>query len=162
MFSDVISGLALIVALLAFWQASLVNRTQQASSAWLAQLSAIIEVEGRLGDLPEALRFHGIGRDELDQAGLTPQEFAYLLNSFTLGDIQDRVLHPNLRIPFGVKTETYRYRMCKSKETRKAWPMIKKLMNPSAFVDRIDLTIRSQEEEEARGYNKDSAYRRQS
>lgn len=149
MISDMISGLALIVALLALWQASLANRAQQASSAWLTHLSEIVEVEARLGELPEALRFHGMSKEELDRAGLTPQEFAYLLNSFTLGATWDRILHPNLRTPFGV--DSYRYRMCKSKETRKAWPLVKKLMNPSVFVDRIDLTIRMQMEEEERG-----------
>ena len=149
MVSDVISGSALIVALLALWQASLANKAQQASSAWLTQLSEIVEVEARLGELPEALRFHGMSKEELDQAGLTPQEFAYLLNSFTLGGIRDRQLYPILRAPFGV--DSYRYRMCKSKETRKAWPLVRKLMNPSDFVERVDLTIRKQIEEEEGG-----------
>jgi hypothetical protein len=149
MISDVISGLALIAALLALWQASLANKAQQASSTWLSHLSEIVEVEARLGEFPEALRFHGMSKEELDQAGLTPQEFAYLLNSFTLGGTWDRILHPSLRTPFGV--DTYRYRMCKSKETRKAWPLVKKLMNPSDFVDRVDLTIRRQIEEEESG-----------
>lgn len=155
MLSDVFSGLALIVALLALWQASLANKAQQASSAWLTQLSEIVEVEARLGELPEALRFHGMSKEELDQAGLTPKEFAYLLNNLTLGGIRDRIHHPNLRTPFGAGS--YRYRMCKSKETRKAWPLVRRLMNPSAFVDRVDLTIRKQiEEEEAAGIARQS------
>lgn len=138
--------IALIVALVALWQAYRANKAQQDSSARLTQLSAIVEVEARLGDLPEALRFHGMSKEELDQAGITPHELAYLLNNFTLGGTSDRILGRNLRIPFGV--DSYRYRMCKSKETRKAWPLVKKLMNPSDFVDRIDLTIREQIEQE--------------
>jgi hypothetical protein len=144
--SDAIAGLALMMALLALWQSSRANRAQQASSAWLTHLAEIVEVESRLGSLPEALRFHGLAKEDLDQAGLTPQEFAYLLNSFTLGGTWDRILHPNLRTPFGV--DSYRYRMCKSKQTRRAWPLVKKLLNPSDFVARVELTIKQIEEEE--------------
>lgn len=151
--SDIVSALALVASLLALWQAILANKGQQASSTWLTHLSEIVEVEGRLGELPEALRFHGMSKEDLEQAGLTPQEFAYLLNSFTLGATWDRILHPNVRTPFGV--DNYRYRMCESKETRKAWPLVKKLMNPSDFVDRVDLTIKRIEVKEAR--NADTA-----
>ncbi len=147
MTANVLSVLALIVAVLALWQAHLANKTQQSSSTWLAHLSEIVEVEARLGDLPEALRFHGISKEELDHVGLAPQEFAYLLNSFTLGSAWDRILHPNLRTPFGV--DSYRYRMCKSRDFRKAWPLVKRLMNPSDFVARVDLTIMQLEGDES-------------
>jgi hypothetical protein len=38
--------------------------------------------------------------------------------------------------------------MCKSKQTRRAWPLVKKLLNPSDFVARVELTIKQIEEEE--------------
>ena len=147
--SDMFSGLAFLVALLALWQSSRTNKAQQATSAWLTQLSAIVEVESRLGELPEALRFHGIKKEELDQAGLTAEELSYLLNSFTLGGIRDKVLYPKLRTAFEI--DSYRYRMCTSKETRRAWPLVKKLMNPSNFVARVDLTIERIEDTEEEG-----------
>lgn len=100
--SDAIAGFALVVALLALWQSSRANKAQQTASAWLAHLSEIVEVESRLGDLPEALRFHGLAVEDLAAVGLTPQEFAYLLNSFTLGATWDQLLNPNLRTPFAV------------------------------------------------------------
>jgi hypothetical protein len=85
--------------------------------------------------------------EELQEVDLTPKEFAYLLNSFTLGSVRQAILYPDDRAPFPV--DNYRYRMCQSEATRKAWPLVKKLMSPSSFVERVDRTIR-----EIEGQNK--------
>jgi hypothetical protein len=98
-----------------------------------------------------------LSKEDLDKAGITPQEFAYLLNSFTLGGTWHRILHPDLKTPFGV--DHYRYRMCKSGATRKAWPLVKMLMNRSPFVEQVDLTIKQIEDKEAECAKKDKLSR---
>ena len=123
------------------------QKRQETSETWLSHLSEIVVVEARLGELPEALRFHGLGKEDLDAAGITSHEFAYLLNSFTLGGTWHRILHPKLKTPFGV--DHYRYRMCKSEATRRAWPLVRMLMYRSPFVEQVDLTIKQIEAEEA-------------
>lgn len=127
-------------ALFSWMQFKKVQKRQEVSETSLSHLAEIVAVEAQLGQLPEALRFHGLSKEDLGEAGVTAQEFAYLLNSFTLGSTWHRILHPNRRTPFGI--DHYRSRMCESEATRKAWPLVKKMMNPSDFVESIDSTIR--------------------
>lgn len=136
-----------VAALFSWIQYRKARRQQEVSETWLSHLAEIVAVEGQLGQLPEALRFHGLNKEDLDQAGVTPHEFAYLLNSFTLGGTWHRILHPNCRTPFGV--DHYRYRMCESEATRRAWPLIRKMMNPNEFVESIDATIKAIEIKDA-------------
>lgn len=133
-------------ALFSWVQYKKAQKRQEVSETRLSHLAEIVAVEAQLGQLPEALRFHGLSKEDLDEVGVTPQEFAYLLNSFTLGGTWHRILHPNRRTPFGV--DHYRSRMCESSATRKAWPLVKKMMNPSEFVESIDSTIRKIEGKE--------------
>jgi hypothetical protein len=139
---EVISFLSLVFSAVALWQ----TRRSVRASTLIGHLSEIVQVESRLGELPSALRFHGLTKENLNKAGIDGPEFAYLLNSFTLASVRQDILRPKIRSVF--PRESYRYQMCLSKDTRKAWPLIKKLMNPSPFVDRIDRTIKSIEKEE--------------
>lgn len=142
-----LSVLSLVISLVALWQASRAFRAQQVASTLLTHLSAIVQVESRLGELPEALRFHCVAKEELDEAGVTPPELAYLLNSFTLGSVRQDILAPTVRDAFSAGN--YRYCMCQSKATRNAWPLVKRLMNPSPFIERIDRTIENIERDGA-------------
>jgi hypothetical protein len=110
-------------------------------------MSAIVQVESRLADFPPALRFHGLSEEDLERVEIEPRDFAYLLNSFTLGSIRQSILSRWKQSAF--PPGDYRYQMCLAKETRRAWPLVKKLMNPSAFVARIDRTIEEIERREA-------------
>ena len=137
MFSDIVSVLALIVSAVAFWQTMRLNR--------VAYYTEMAQVEARLSDLPGALRFHGLAKEDLLAVGLALDEFAYLLNSFTLGSTRHQVLSRSTK-PF--RPGTYRYNMCKSEATRRAWPLIKMMMNTTDFVKAIDRTIERIEAEE--------------
>jgi hypothetical protein len=104
-----------------------------------ANLSPIAEVEKMLGDIPTALEFHGIREEELAEHGLSASEFAYLVASFTVGGTYHRALEPDSRTPF--KEGTYRYNMCLSQKTQDAWPLLKRMLNPTPFRDRIEATF---------------------
>jgi hypothetical protein len=141
--AEVLSSLSLFVSIIA----AVYARSSIRASTLAAHMSAIVQVESRLAELPDALRFHGLSVEDLKAAGIEPCEFAYLLNSFTLGSIRQRILSRWDRRAF--PSGDYRYQMCLAKETRRAWPLVKKLMNPGAFVDRIDRTIEKIEKQEA-------------
>ena len=110
MISDAISGLALLVAMFALWHSIRAGRKQAGFATYLAHLAEIVQVEARLGQLPEALRFHGIRKEDLESVGVTPQELAYLVNSFTLGSAWHKILTPSIITPYGVGS--YRFLRC--------------------------------------------------
>jgi hypothetical protein len=138
--SDTILAISLIVSLLALWQAVRIYKRQETASTRLAHLPSILAVEGSLANLPEALRFHGIDPKDLEEAGITPQEFAYLLTSFTCGGVWHQIAPPSVKTDYEI--DEYRSRMCESEPTRKAWPLVRRLMNTSTFVTLVDSAIR--------------------
>lgn len=144
--SDSISVISLILSLVAVVLSLRANRRQEVAATMLGHLSPIVELESRLGVLPNALRFHGVGEEEIREAGLEPQEFAYLVNSFTLGSVWHQIITPKIKTEYGI--DEYRTRMCRSKEFRRAWPVVKKLLNPTDFVDLIDATVKTFERKE--------------
>jgi len=111
-------------------------------------LSPIINVELKISDIPTVLRFHGITKEQLAEAGVTEQELAYLAASFSAGRIYHEARKGHITTPFDETSESYRYRMCASPDTRKAWKLIRLMMNESSFVDRIQATINEIEEKE--------------
>lgn len=115
------------------------NLRQQQSTALVQSLTAFIEVEQRLGDIPTALQFHGIDPEELTKAGITPEEFSYLLTSFTAGGIFYRIKPKVANEPYA--EGTYRYAMLKAEKTQKAWPILRKFLEPSHFRDKIEMTL---------------------
>ena len=111
-------------------------------SSLLANHSNLIQIESLVGDFPSILRFHGIDEKELKKHGLTSEEFAYLLNNFTAGGTFHRMIG-NRKSTF--KKGTYRYNMCVAEPTRKAFPLIKQMLEPSRYRDKIENTIKKYE-----------------
>lgn len=121
--SNILSWVALIASLWALREAQRSQKRSEDVGALLAHQSDIVETEARLGSLPKALRFHGLSLTDLQEVGLEPEEFAYLLNSFTLGGVWQRVIGKGNTGPY--QGGSYRYVMCKSRDTRKAWPLVR-------------------------------------
>jgi hypothetical protein len=64
------------------------------------------------------LRFHGVSTEELDAAGVTATEFAYLIASFEAASVYYR-FHERSPKPF--KKSSLRYKLLATPATRKAW-----------------------------------------
>jgi hypothetical protein len=111
----------------------------QLQSARLANVTNIVNIERSLSDVPSALRFHGISQQSLDEAGITANEFAYLLASCSATSLYHNFSREDPNQPFAV--DSYRYRMCATADFRKAWPLLKRMMNTGTFVSRMDRTI---------------------
>lgn len=109
-------------------------------------LQAFAELERSIANVPSALRFHGITLEELKEIDITPEEFAYLVSSFSTGYIYHYGVTPKDIKPSTV--DSYRYNLLRSPSTRKAWPLIKLMLGGGKYVDKMEATIRFIEEEE--------------
>lgn len=105
----------------------------------MSNLSHMIAQERFLADIPSAFRFHGITDDQIKNAGITAEELSYLVSSITAGGVYHRTHSPNCAKSFD--KGSYRYNMIKSEEFRKAWPLVKQMMNKTSFTTKIDNTI---------------------
>ena len=111
----------------------------------LSNLAPIVQVERSIGDITtNAFRFHGIQDediDELERSGITKQELAYLVASFTAGRIYDTCVLPKSDQDKLLNTTHYRYKMLEQKDTIKAWPFIKKMMTENEYIERLDKIV---------------------
>jgi hypothetical protein len=114
-------------------------KAQREANVLAANLAPIVTVEKMISEIPGTLRFHGISPDELKKINITQEEFVYLVTSFTVGGIYHRALDSTSVEAF--PEDTYRGRMCACKDVRNAWPLVRRLMNPSNFTLRIEKTI---------------------
>ena len=102
-------------------------------------------MEANLGNIPSALRFHGVTESELEVAGITPKEFGYLMPIFTVGGIDRRALDDDDITPF--QPGDYYRTLLESPDTRRVWPILERLMGPSPYKKRIQATIQEIESE---------------
>jgi hypothetical protein len=130
------------------WSILYGNRIFRATMVAQSEAS-FVSIEQMLGDLPSALRFHGIAENEVTECGLTPGEFAYLLSSFTAGAIYYRTHGEKGSEPFPL--DSYRGVMIRSPQTRAAWPLLRRCTDPSSYRVKIEATIRLVEQIEAQG-----------
>jgi len=105
----------------------------------IGNYTTMIEIENRLKDMPNALRFHGIDPAELTRVGIDVNEFVYLLNSFSSGSMFYQEGELANDHPF--KENTYRHTMLSHPEVRKAWPYLRKMIEPSTYRRKIENTI---------------------
>lgn len=137
--SDVISIIAIIISIGSFVYTIYSNARAVKNAAMFNNLTTIINVEAQLANVPSALKFHGVSIKELENINITPQEFAYLLTSFTAGGIYYKTYFPNDSTPFD--KNSYRYEMCQSEQTRNAWPILKKFITNTNYRKKIENTI---------------------
>ena len=139
-----ISVTSLLVSSLALWITYRIYRLSRADVNLLENIKTMLAIEERLQDAPSLLRFHGIDETALTEIGITPKEFAYLLNSFTAGRLG--YLDGGLSDSGTFKMGSYRHTMLSNPHVRKAWPLLRPLIAPSAYRDAIDKTVKDLDE----------------
>src|SRR5438046_6838568 len=107
------------------------HNRDQVHVARVANLVNIVEVERSLSEVPSALRFHGITEQALEEAGVTAAELAYLAASCSATGLYHNFSPEDPRQPFD--SGSYRYRMCETADFRRAWPLLKRMMNRGTF-----------------------------
>jgi hypothetical protein len=116
--------------------------SQQIKNITLANLASIVQVERSIGNIEtHAFRFHGITAHEMKAAGVTKEELAYLVASFTAGRIYDACVFPEASMTEALDIRHYRYKMLAQEDTRKAWPLIARMMTGNEYIEKLELTI---------------------
>jgi len=134
------SVIALLLSLVSFsWTiGSYFSKTHK--TAVSTNIIATANLERSLADIPTALKFHGIEQNDLEDAGVTPEEFAYLVASLSVGEVYHRFY--NVRGTTAFKPSSYRYTMCAAPATQRAWPLLRRMLSPSAYRDKLENTIK--------------------
>jgi hypothetical protein len=133
--SDAIAAMALLISITGFW----VARREAQRAPMINYLSALSSVEAQIAKTPTVLKFHGIDPGELERRGVSAEEFAYLVTSFTLGGVWHTAYWWQRGKTY--KRGDYRYAICAAEATRKAWPLLRKMMEKTPYRDRIEATI---------------------
>jgi hypothetical protein len=135
--SLILSVIALIISVITAAWSIFSFFHQRHMEAVSSNTDLIVEIESRIGDVAEFLRFHGIEnpKEELEKHALTPKEFAYLVNSFTVAGTFYRTT------PFPqdiLKKGSYRRTMCDAPATQRAWPLIRGFLADTPYRTALD------------------------
>lgn len=142
MISLFFSVLSFLVAVVSFVLSFKKYRRDGFIQAVFANENHMMEIESRISVHPSFLRFHGIDNPDayLKSVGIDSHEFAYLVNSFTAGSLFFNTAEEKTREKI-LRKGSYRWMMCKSPATKKAWPAIKILLAPGEYRDRLEAII---------------------
>ncbi len=134
-----ISITALIASFISLgWQAF--SWKKQHEQERLNQNIAILtDIKLKLAEMPEAFRFHGISESEIKEHGLTEKELAYLVANFMAGQVYYETINNDPDEPFG--ENDYRAQICKTEAFRKAWPLVKRILDDTAYRKKVENTV---------------------
>ena len=142
---DIISVIALGVSLISVtWTIWYTNRQRklQPMFNYLAQIAGI---EKNLGENQDLLKCHSIEPSELKEIGVTPEEFGYLLSSFTIGHAWYLAHGYGKSKKNAFEKGSYRYQMITSTPAIKSWPILKKFISDTRYRDKLEATIKEYE-----------------
>lgn len=116
--------------------------SQQIKNATLSNLASIVQVERSIGEIEtNAFRFHGIEESEIEAAGVSKKELAYLVASFTAGRIYDACVFQEDSMAEPLPNYHYRYKMLAQPDIINAWPLIARMMTGDKYIKKLELTI---------------------
>ena len=102
-------------------------------------IAMLAEIKMKLSEMPEAYRFHGISKNEIREHGVTEKELAYLVANFMAGQVYYEAINNNPDIPFA--EGDYRTQICKTEEFRRAWPLVKRMLDDTAYRRKVEKTV---------------------
>jgi hypothetical protein len=99
-------------------------------------------------DLLTLLKCHGIDPEEFKSAEIEEDEFCYLLINFTISRMYQ---HGRWTLQVGpFRKDSYRYNLCKSEKTRKAFKFLKQILGNVEITRRIEATFKQIDEKRGR------------
>jgi len=123
------------------------HRQTRHQEALATNLAALASVDLAIKDNPSVLRFHGVTEDDLSAAGITGEELAYLVATFHTGSIYYSIVGKDTSTRAFTEADTYRYYLCTTESTRRAWPLLKRFLMDSPYKRRLEVTIAKIDEE---------------
>ncbi len=135
----IISIVALVVSLSSLgWQA-ITWKKQHEQERLNQNIALLAEIKMKLAEMPEAFRFHGISEEDMEAHDITEKELAYLVANFMAGQVYYETIDNNPEEPFG--ENDYRAQICKTKAFRKAWPLVKKILDDTSYRQKVEKTV---------------------
>ncbi|HEV7672288.1 MAG TPA: hypothetical protein VGS22_27535 [Thermoanaerobaculia bacterium] len=95
-----LSAIALAVSFFTLAWTIIAHRHTTRHGSIHANMATLVELYNRIETTPSILRFHGVSKEDLEAAGLTAQEFSYLVASFEAASVYYR-FHETSPTPFG-------------------------------------------------------------
>lgn len=135
----IIAGIALIFSIVSLaWQYFTWGK-QHKQARLTGNLSLLANLKMQLAKMPEAYRFHGITEEMLKEHSITEKELAYLVSNFISGQIYYEAVNNDPSQPFD--EGDYRAIMCKTEAVRKAWPLVRQMLDDTSYRTKVDITI---------------------
>lgn len=130
----VVASLALVISII---NTQLSIRAMR-NAAILSANVKLCEYEYKIAENIKLLRFHIDEEPEiwLQKYGLTQDEFAYLLASFSISSALYNTSPVGQQL---VEIGSYRDNMFKTKAMQKAWPAIKEMLGSKEFIEKMDV-----------------------
>ncbi len=134
------SSIAIVISISSLLWTIFSSRAQRQLLALTSNNTNIVGIASQISELPNVLKFHGIENpeEELKKHDVTAEEFAYLVGIFILGGTYYRTA-PNVSEIFA--KGSYRHNMCLAPATRRAWPLLRRMITKSPYRDRLDEII---------------------
>lgn len=108
--------------------------TQRKIAVLQASYTATIRIERRLGAVPAAFRLQGLDTARPHDAGVTPEEFFYVSDSFVIG----AMFHRTQASPVASAAPgSFRRAMSDSDATRRGWPIAREFWETHRIVERL-------------------------
>ena len=140
----IIASVALVVSLFSIWWNYYSFKKGHEQSRLSENLSSLAEIKLRLGEIPDAFRFHGITAQDLLAHDVKAEELSYLISNFLAGQIYYEMVPNDVKKPF--PEDDYRTHLCKSDAVQKAWPLVRKLLDNTSYRAKVELTINHQKQ----------------
>tara|TARA_R110000868_G_scaffold306734_1_gene567968 strand:+ start:1732 stop:2172 length:441 start_codon:yes stop_codon:yes gene_type:complete len=116
------------------------NRKSDQKTSLSQNINAVANIELQAISNPEIFQVHGISKEEIEETGYSEIQFAYLVNSFTAASLYYRRNSSG-----GLKSFNkggYRYNIVSQPNFKKAWPVLKRMMENSEFRTKLDLLLK--------------------
>lgn len=142
MISIIISIISAVIAVISFLFSFIKFRRDLKNQTLTSNEQLIMSIENRIAEHPDFLKFHGFSNPQatLEDIGLTSEELAYLINSFTACALYYNTATTQDKKHI-LRQGSYRWKMCKTPEVKKAWPVLKQFIAAGEFRDKIEKII---------------------
>lgn len=135
-----ISITALIFSLVSFVVTMIFNYKSRRLQFMMASIQGYATLEIAIKDNPKLLHVFGINSEDLDEIGISVEEFAFLLSNLTVGGIYYRnVGKKDLAKSF--KNDGYYHNIFTISKNKRAWPLLKKCMGDSKYRRYIEYEL---------------------
>jgi len=134
-----ISIIALLASFLSLGWQTFTWKKQYEQSRLNENLTLLAEIKMQLAQKPEVYRFHGITKEMMRDCDIDEKELAYVVTNFISGQIYYEAIEKDSKTPF--PDDDYRAIMCKTEAIKKAWPIVKILLDKTSYRDKVEKTI---------------------